>query len=197
LPESLGLPTFSEAKPTRKEIGVFFSSLNESLNGLSGAASSAINTARDVLLGSCGFEEGAEHWPSLRTTAVALEPAVTDPRLLAFLKRVTQNGDDRAGIESVLALVANRPPRNWSDMDVDRFPEAAAAIGKAFRDAARSTGVSSNADAQLAALPPKERRQAEAILDRVKNYLRCNAKNSTPRTLRAAVAKLLEELGDE
>jgi hypothetical protein len=122
----------------------FFTALNDSLSTLSTATSTAIDTGRDILLESCGFEHGADQWPSMRAAAVSLEPAVTDPRLLTFLKRVTQNGADSAGIESVLALVANRPPQNWSDTDVDRFPEAATAIGKAFRTAARSTGVASN-----------------------------------------------------
>ena len=196
LPGALNLPAFSEAKHTQAEIETFFTALNDSLNTLSTATATAIDTARDILLESCGFEHGFDQWPGMRAAAVALEPAVTDPRLLTFLKRVTQNGADSAGIESVLALVSNRPPRNWSDTDVDRFPEAAIAIGKAFQAAARSTGVASNADSRLAALPPRERRQAEQVLDRVKTYLKRNAKGTTSRALRAAVTKLLEEMDD-
>jgi hypothetical protein len=196
LPGALNLPAFSEAKHTQAEIETFFTALNDSLSTLSTATSTAIDTGRDILLESCGFEHGTDQWPSMRAAAVALEPAVTDPRLLTFLKRVTQNGADSAGIESVLALVANRPPQNWSDTDVDRFPEAATAIGKAFRTAARSTGVASNADSQLAALPPCERRQAEQVFERVKTYLKRNAKGTTSRALRAAVTMLLEEMDD-
>ena len=197
LPEALGLPPFSEAKPNKTEIETFFSSLNESLRNLADATSSAINSSRDVLLKACGLGVGEEPWLELRSTAVALEPAVTEPQLLTFLKRVTQSGTDASGIESVLALVANRPPRNWTDLDVDRFPEAATAIGKTFREAARSTGVASDASAQLAALSPKERRQANDILGRVKTYLHRNTKDTSPRALRAAVTRLLEELSDE
>jgi hypothetical protein len=197
LPNALNLPAFSEAKHTQAETEVFFRALNKSLKILSGATASAIDTARDILLESCGFERGAEHWPSMRAAAVALEPAVTDPRLLTFLKRVTQNGADGAGIESVLALVANRPPRNWSDTDVDRFPEAAAAMGKAFQTAASSTGISSNADSQFAALPRRERRQAQHVFDRVKTYLHRNANGATPRAIRAAVTRLLEEIDND
>jgi len=194
LPGALNLPVFAEAKYTHAEIEAFFSALNENLKTLSGATASAIDAARDILLESCGFEHGADEWPSMRAAAVALEPAVTDSRLLTFLKRVTQSGADRAGIESVLALVANRPPRNWSDSDVDRFPEAAAAIGKAFQAAARSTGVACDATSQLAALPPKERRQAEQVFENLKTFLKGNAKDTSPRVLRAAVTRLLEEM---
>lgn len=196
LPGALDLPAFSEAEPKSSEVEIFFGALNENLQKLSGTTVSAIDTARDILLEACGFEAGAAHWSNMRSAAVALEPAVTDPRLLTFLNRVTQNGADSTGIESVLALVANRPPRNWTDTDVVRFPEAAAAIGKAFKSAARSTGVAFNSDAQLAALPPMERRQAEEVFDRVKNYLRRNARETSPRALRAAVTRLLEEMND-
>lgn len=50
-------------------------------------------------------------------------------------------------MQSVLALVANRPPLTWSDADVERLPAAAAAIGQAFQEACmtgpRGTGVTS------------------------------------------------------
>lgn len=194
LPGALNRPAFSAGKHTQAEIEAFFSALNESLNTLSGATASIIDTARDILLRSCGFEGGADQWPHMRAVAVALEPSITDPRLLTFLKRVTQNGADSAGIESVLALVSNRPPRNWSDTDVDRFPEAAAAIGRAFQAAARSAVVAANANSQLAALPPQEQRQAEQVFERVRTYLQHNAKGATPRALRAAMTRLLEEI---
>jgi hypothetical protein len=194
LPGALNLPAFPEAKCAPAEIEAFFNALNECLQTLSNTTTSAIDTARDILLGSCGFEHGAEHWSSMRAAAVALEPGITEPRLLTFLKRVTQNGADSAGIESVLALVANRPPRNWADADVDRFPDAAVSIGRAFRAAAGSTGVAFNAGSQLAALSPHERRQAEHIFERVRTYLQHNARTATPRALRAAVTKLLEEI---
>lgn len=195
LPGALNLPAFSDAKETQPEIETFFTALNGSLNTLSTTTAMVIDAARDILLESCGFGHGANQWPSMRAAAVALEPAVTDPRLLTFLKRVTQNGADSAGIESVLALVANRPPRNWTDTDVDRFPDAAIAIGKAFQAAARSTGVASNADSLFAALPPQDRREAEQVFDRVKTYLEHSANGITSRGLRAVVTKLLEEMG--
>ncbi len=196
LPEALRLPVFSEAEYTTDEIDGFFDLLNLNLRNLLEITNSTINTARDILLKACGFSEGDAHWPELRNTAVALEPVVTEFHLLTFLKRVTQSGAEASGVESVLALVANRPPRNWTDSDVDRFPEAAAAIGKAFRDAVR-LGIDSNVDAQFDVLPIAEQRQAEDILFRVREYLLHNNNNASPRAIRAAVIRLLEELSDE
>jgi hypothetical protein len=197
LPESLNLPAFSEEVQKKEGINGFFDSLNTNLRNLSEASNFAISTARDILLKACGFNGGDTHWSELRNTAVALEPSVTEPHLLTFLKRVTQNGADSSGMESVLALVANRPPQKWTDMDVDRFPEAAAAMGRAFREAVRSTAVASVSKVQLDSLTPKERRQAEDILASVRNHLHRCDNDISPRALRAAVSQLLEELSNE
>ncbi len=197
LPKALHLPVFSEEEYRKDDIKGFFETLNSNLRNLSEATSAVINNARDILLKACGFNGGDAHWPELRNTAVALEPVITEPHLLTFLKRVTQSGADASGVESVLALVSNRPPRNWTDADVDRFPKAATAIGKVFRDAARLRGVVSDSNVQLAALTPKERRQVNYVLDHFRKYLRSNVGNASPRAVRTAVICLLEELSDE
>jgi hypothetical protein len=197
LPEAIHMPPISEAEQIKYDINGFFDSLNENLRNLSEATSSTISAARDILLKACGFSEGGEHWSELRTTAVALEPAVTEPRLLTFLKRVTQAGADISGVESVIALIANRPHRNWTDVDVDRFPDAASAIGKAFREAARLRGDASDADTMLSKLTPKERRQAKDVLARMRKYLHRNVNKVSPHAIRAAVTCLLKELNDE
>jgi len=197
LPESFDLLPFSEAKPKEKQVEAFFDALNENLRNLSESTDVVINASRDALLNACGFQEGQEHWVELRNAAVALEPAVTDPQLLAFLRRTAQCAVDPAGVESVLALVANRPPRNWSDADVERFPEAAAALGNAFKRAACSAGVASDAYSQFAALTPKERHRAKEAAGQLRQYMRKYLKDIPPRALRAALTKTLEELDDE
>ena len=194
LPEALGLQAFSEANPNPGEIELFFDLLNENLRCLIEATPSAINTARDALLVACGLDAGETSWIELRHMAITLEPEVTEPNLLTFLRRVTQAGTDVSGIESVLALVANRPPHNWSDADVDRFPEAAVAMGRAFREATRTTGSQATADAQFANLTSKERKQAKHIAYRLRNYIYRTSKDISPRAIRAAMARLLEEL---
>jgi len=194
LPEALQMPPFSEGNYNQKDINRFFNSLNENLQNLSEATTSAISSARDTLLKACSFSEGDACWTELRNTAVALEPAVTEPNLLTFLKRITRDGADPSGVESVLALVANRPPRNWTDADVDRFPEVAIAVGNAFQQAARMKGVASDAGSLLAMLTSKERRQAKEVLFRVRKYLKRYDSKVSQRAIRAAVTSLLEEI---
>ena len=194
IPGALGLQAFSENALSKGEVDRFFDVLNDTLRRLVEATPNVINTARDSLLDACGFGAGETHWSELRHMAITLEPAVTDPHLLTFLRRVTQAGTDAAGIESVLALVANRPPRSWIDADAERFPEAAELIGRAFRQAVRTSGAGFGADAQLAALTPKERRIAEKTLLGVRNYLQRDANSASLAAVRAALTRLLEEL---
>jgi hypothetical protein len=194
LPVALGLPPISESKLNCDNPGQFFDALNETLGQLSEVMLKSINTARDSLLKACGLEGGQTNWTKLRHMALSLEPTVTEPRLLTFLRRVNQEPTDASGIESVLALVANRPPHSWSDADVDRFPEAAAATGRALQEAVRSRGGLHSADAQLAILTRKERRDAADTLSLVRRYLQRTAKDVSPRAVRAALTTLIEEI---
>jgi hypothetical protein len=195
LPQALGLPAFSEDKPDSGELDRFFDLLNENLRCLAETSPRVVNAARDTLLKACGLDISESSWPQLREMAVVLEPTVTEPHLLAFLRRITQTGPDASGIESVLALVVDRPPRSWSDADVDRFAQAAATMGRAFCEATRSIGLKSTADANLGSLKPKELHQAEEILSYLHTYIRKIAKYKvSPRAIRAAIRRLIEEL---
>ena len=197
LPQALGIESFSEEEQGQDNIQSFFDLLNHSLEQLADSTESTIENARDTLLKFCGFRRGSKNWNALRNTAVAIEAGVTDPKLLTFIKRVIQSDADSAGIESVIALVANRPPRNWADMDVDRFPDAAAVIGKAFRLAVNSASITSNVEKQFSVLSQKEQIQAENLFNHMKEYLEQNTNSISPRALRAAVTRMLEELENE
>lgn len=194
LPQALELSTLSERKQNRSDVERFFKILNTNLRLWTDVTPTAIDTARDILLKACGLDAGGAGWTEFRRLAVTLEPSITEPHLLTFVRRVAQSGPDRSGIESVLALVANRPPLSWSDADVDRFPNAAVAIGQLFRDALRSTGLLSPADRQIRRLSSGERRQADLVLKGVKQYLRSMPKSASPQAIRAALMRLIDEL---
>jgi hypothetical protein len=196
LPESLGLPLFSEQKPKQSDVDRFFDVLNDNLRIWSEAAPRAIGAARDALLKACGLSSGEASWTELRHLAVNTEPSVTEPQLLAFVQRVAQAGADPAGIESVLALVATRPPQNWNDSDVERFPAAAGAIGRAFREAARTARLGDAADNRLPKLSPRERKQADALAHQVRRYIQRTAKDASPNAVRAAMMRLVQEIGE-
>lgn len=194
LPEALGLPAFSEQKPQQSDVELFFDVLNENLRIWSEAAPRTIGGARDTLLEACGLRAGETAWTDLRDLAVTLEPSVTDPQLLAFVQRLAQSGIGPSDIESVLALVATRPPQNWHDSDVERFPTAAAILGRVFRGAVRTAHLSNVADEPLLNMTPEERMQVDALANQVRRYLQRTAKNTSLETIRAAMMRLIQEM---
>jgi len=111
LPQSLERPVFSEDRSDPRQIEGFFNCLNQNLQAMNQATPQVIEAARDQLLQACGFPPGSENWQQLRETAHRLEPRTTNTVLLPFLRRLTQSQNDAVGVASVLALVANCPPR--------------------------------------------------------------------------------------
>ena len=136
LPTSLGLAPFEEGRSARHHIDEFFVGLNRALQEWSNALPLVVNTARDVLLEACGFAAGLQGWISLKDRAHDLEPGLAHPTLLPFVRRIAQSDTDSKTVESVLALVASRPPKTWTDDDVKRFPGLAEVMGRLFREAA-------------------------------------------------------------
>lgn len=193
LPQALGLLPFSEQKPKHSEVDRFFDLLNANLRDWSEATARVVTAARDALLKACGLGSGESEWNELRHIAVSLESTVTEPQLLAFVRRVAEAGADASGVESVLALVASRPPSNWTDADVDRFPDAAAVLGRSLRDAVRMAEQTATSESQMRQLSPKERKQAEAVLGGVRRYLKRTTKETPPHVIRAAMKRLMEE----
>jgi hypothetical protein len=122
VPQALGLQPFSARKPKADETEAFFAALNHSLQQWAGIATKIVDEAKTILLQACGLSTDNDGWSVLRQEALRLESRVTDPQLLAFLRRVTQTDAGRSGVESVCALVASRPPANWTDSDTERFP---------------------------------------------------------------------------
>ncbi len=196
VPGALGLPEFSERKPRPGEIEAFFDLLNGCLRQWSMAMPRILDEARDTLLAACGFPRGDSGWDPLRQEAVRLEPMVTEPQLLAFVRRVAQAGSGRQGVESVCALVASRPPGNWTDADAARFPDAARAIGKAFRESSAAVANQRAGGEVLTQLEPGERKRADELLRRLRAQLDKTAKQESPRVIRAVLAELVREMVD-
>ena len=195
LPEALGISPISDHRSGRESAEQFFIAMNESLQNLARATPDMLKRSRDVLLQACGLHSGEDSWSKLRTMAVAMEPALTEPHLLSFVRRVVQAGTGTAAVESVLAFVANRPPMNWNDTDDERFPDAAAALGGAFREAATSKRYLRSAEVELMALSSKERRQLQRLEDGIRGYISRNTKDVSARVINLAVTRLLGKVG--
>ncbi len=194
LPQALGLPPFSDRKPKSSDIDAFFDALNRCLKEWAGAAPRALDLARDALLEACGLPGGDAGWESLRQQAVRLESSVTEPQLLAFVRRVVQSSVGRPGVESVCALVASRPPTNWTDEDAKRFPDAARALGARFLDAGVMSKRVVATPHSLENLKASERKRAQAILQDLRSHLAGQTMQDSARIVKAALTALISEL---
>ena len=192
-PEALDVESFSDEKPNRVHVEAFFKALNENIHQWASVAPSTINNARDVLLHECGYQSGETGWQALRSDAVQIEPSVTESQLLTFIRRLVQTAPDSQGIESVLALVANRPPRSWSDTDVERFPDVAKVMGTSFSSAKQSMMEVESGKAQIQAFGRKDRKDAEQLLSKLRTYLKRPENRSKPEVIRAVVSILAAE----
>lgn len=192
-PEALDVKPFPDGKPETAHIEAFFTALNTNIQTWAAVTPAAICSARDSLLTACGYAASEVGWNELRADAVQVESSVTEPQLLAFIRRLIESTADHQGIESVLALVANRPPHSWSDADVKRFPDLAKSTGALFRSA-RDAALGVGGKAPIQALSRKDRRDAEVLLDKVRSYVSRSQKRQKPEVLRAVFTALAAEL---
>jgi hypothetical protein len=116
------LPPFGhEEVSDSQDIEIFFERLNQALQELMKVTPRLINRSRDALLEAFGFPQGEEGWDAFVRMARELAPKVTHPQLLPLLLRASDGEDTRQTLESVLAYVANRPPRKWTDRDEEIY----------------------------------------------------------------------------
>lgn len=192
VPEALGFPVFSHEKHLATEPKQFFDTLNGCLQEWARAAREVHEMARDALLTACGLGTGEPGWQELRQACLQIESSLTEPQLVAFVNRVVQAGPGIEGIDSVLALVANRPPHSWTDADVERFPRLAKTFGDPIRRAL--VGLSGESCVALADLAPNQRERAKSLARDFGRKLNASQHNTAPEIMRAALLLLADEL---
>ena len=109
--------------------------LQAALRELGGAYDALLADVEDRIAGALRVRSGTADGrrAELAERAAALMPAATDLRLKAFLVRATDETHDARGwTESLAALVAGRPPAQWTDEDRRRFSIALAETASAF-----------------------------------------------------------------
>lgn len=73
--------------------------------------------------------------PELRDRAQYIAKATGDLRLEGFAARLRKRDGSTGSIEGILSLAVNKPPRDWTDLDVDAALVAVADLSLAFRKA--------------------------------------------------------------
>jgi len=202
LPQAIGLIPFSDSDENLPHVDRFFNEINDALQEWSKATSEIIQKAVDSLLDSCGMV----NWEQLQSNGKKLEKVVTHPRLLPFLKRTIMDGDEQTVKESVIAFIADRPPRSWTDSDMDRFPSLASNICQLFTQALRDyTAAQDLVQKELISdssypkeLSPDEYKQSQAISGSIKELVRREYEGVIPnRIIQAAIMNLLREIETE
>ncbi len=182
LPVALGEKPFGEQQnKSKKRIEAFFEKLNQALQTWGAFVPSQVEKARDTLLRACGLPEGPEGWARLRAQAKQLSGKPLHSSLVPLVNRLTAPGEEAVVLDGVLALVASKPPKSWTDSDIERFPEQARLLGERLLQAVHTLGV----------LTPEEDAQSDVLAQQIRNGL---GKDAPPHVLRAALAKLLQEL---
>ena len=194
IPEALGIDGISGKNPRKKDVNSFFDVLNSNLQTWAGSAPLAVKSAREILLKECGLETDNSGWRELQEQSLKVEASVTDTLLLNFVRRVSQAGSAPDAVETVLALVANRPPGSWSDADVDRFPGAARAIGRSFARAVHEARLTVENPLGINDLPVDQRTDAHALLTHLRKEMAMHSRGISTNTLRAVVVELAKEL---
>lgn len=132
LPESLGLAPIAGEELDAEELEEFFNRLNKALAELANATPRRRDWARDVFLQACELSPTHEGWQTFIEITREMNGRIAQPNLAPLVKRAAEAPDPMAALESVLALIANRPLRAWSDTDVNRFPMLAQSLGRLF-----------------------------------------------------------------
>ncbi len=189
LPLALELEPFDDKRLDKAQVEKFFLRLNSALTELSNETPRLLEWGRDEWLTACGLDNGEDGWSMFRTMAVDLTPHVTHPNLLPLLKRAAEAEDGRAALESVLAYIANRPYKSWTDTDTDTFTSKVPVFAKAFRTAR-------DGYVPEASLSHEQRKHSRAIAENLRQQLK-KAKTDDPQVLRVALQILLQELTEK
>lgn len=80
--------------------------------------------------------------PELRDRAEAISGLTGNLRLQGFAARLKQRDGSLPAIEGILSLAANKPPRDWTDLDIDGALLAVSELALAFRKAEALVSVS-------------------------------------------------------
>jgi len=189
LPLALEMEPFEDKRLDKDKVEQFFARLNSALTELSNETPRLLEWGRDEWLAACGLGKGEDSWNLFCTIAVDLAPHVTNSNLLPLLKRAAESEDGRTALESVLAYIANRPYKNWTDIDTDIFSEKVSIYAKAFRAAQKGY-------VPEASLSHEQRIQSRAIAENLRQQLK-KAKSEDTQVLRVALQMLLQEMTDE
>ena len=181
IPSALELEPITGGELNAKIMEEFFQRLNQALSELATATPRRREWSRDVFLEACELSQNNEGWDTFIMVSREMNGQINHPNLAPLVKRAAEAEDPAVALDSVLALIANRPLRTWTDYDVERFPMLAQAFGK-FYIAERNGYLPS------ISLTKDEKLRSEKLVKQIKNQL--DEYQEYPRIIRAALNEL-------
>ena len=124
------------------------SRIGELLRELNGAYDAMLNRLQEKMLDALGHQEGPIE--ELQRRAETTKGISGDLRLDAFAARLQSFSGTLADMESLAGLLANKPPRNWSDLEPSRAAMEAGQLALAFRQAEMLAHVQGRAPSRYA-----------------------------------------------
>ncbi|WP_146009483.1 hypothetical protein [Deinococcus planocerae] len=187
IPAALGLESITDEPTPPEQIEAFFDALNAANTIWNGHAPRQTQQARTLLLTALGFPDTDQGWEGLIEQASRLQDRPLPNSLIPLVKRLSVAGDQSSVLDGVLALVAGRSPRSWTDADAERFPTQAQALAQTYTVVASQLGYTS----------PEVEQSSEGYAQQVRETLELGRRDLSPQqkdALRLALLKLLQEL---
>jgi hypothetical protein len=186
LPVAVGVHPFTEETLDLEQVEQFFNHLNQALMSLNVALPKLRSWALDIFLDACELPIGTEGWDKFRALSDNMVTNIADPTLVPLLKRAVEAPNSNAALDSVLAQVANRPIKTWTDMDVERFTNQAQFYGSLFLKESRRISRSAT---KLTAV---QRIRSQQVARDIRSYLGQQFQED-PEVIRAALFLLLDD----
>ncbi len=183
LPQALSLQPVSGDRLDAEALEQFFGRLNETLSELATATPRRREWARDTFLKVCELPADAAGWQAFVDITQEMTGHINNHTLAPLIKRAAEAEDLTAALESVVALIANRPLRTWTDSDVERFPLLAQSFGQLFL-------AERNGYLPGITLTQEEKQRSEQVTKALQQQL--EQYQEDPRILQAALQRLLE-----
>lgn len=111
----------------------YIEALREPLRELANAYGDMLSEIESTMLDA--LDATPDDLGSLRDRAESVAQATGDLRQDAFAAYLLRHDGSRASIEAILSLAANKPPRDWSDRDIDAALLEVAKFALRFRQA--------------------------------------------------------------
>jgi hypothetical protein len=131
------LPTALEREVGRENASLkeLLAVLQTSLNEIANVYAQTLRHFASTLLRELGVQPDAGGIELLGQRAARIHGLTGDFRLEALVSRLTAYSGSLADIEGIASLAANKPPRDWSDNDVDRAELESADMAQRFNRA--------------------------------------------------------------